>query len=113
MLTYVLLDFSVGGITDFNCLYFFLFLVGLHSPFYMDRITFELDLMAPVGKPFRKVIDINCSSGEWAMVTSRFSFLFCDFIAFCDFGELHANGLDHLHARPLLIRYDMKIGYGD
>ncbi|KAG0290045.1 hypothetical protein BGZ96_006484 [Linnemannia gamsii] len=37
------------------------------SPFYMDRITFELDLMAPVGKPFRKVIDINCSSGEWAM----------------------------------------------
>ncbi|KAK3846692.1 MAG: hypothetical protein J3R72DRAFT_225190 [Linnemannia gamsii] len=33
----------------------------------MDRITFELDLMAPVGKPFRKVIDINCSSGEWAM----------------------------------------------
>ncbi|KAF9155249.1 hypothetical protein BG015_010553 [Linnemannia schmuckeri] len=37
------------------------------SPFYMNRITFELDLMAPVGKPFRKVIDINCSSGEWAM----------------------------------------------
>ncbi|KAF9097118.1 hypothetical protein BGX29_008292 [Mortierella sp. GBA35] len=36
------------------------------SPFYLDRITFELDLMAPVGKP-RKIIDINCASGEWAM----------------------------------------------
>ncbi|KAG0336678.1 hypothetical protein BG000_006281 [Podila horticola] len=37
------------------------------SPFYIDRITFELDLMAPVGRPFRKAIDIHCSSGEWAM----------------------------------------------
>ncbi|KAI8600941.1 hypothetical protein EDD21DRAFT_305852 [Dissophora ornata] len=38
-----------------------------YSPFYLDRITFELDLMAPVGKPFRKAIDINCGSGGWAM----------------------------------------------
>ncbi|KAF9108214.1 hypothetical protein BGX27_008424 [Mortierella sp. AM989] len=37
------------------------------SPFYLDRITYELDLMAPVGKGFRRAIDINCSSGEWAM----------------------------------------------
>ncbi|KFH65781.1 hypothetical protein MVEG_07884 [Podila verticillata NRRL 6337] len=37
------------------------------SPFYIDRITFELNLMAPVGRPFRKAIDIHCSSGEWAM----------------------------------------------
>ncbi|KAF9333500.1 hypothetical protein BG006_003512 [Podila minutissima] len=37
------------------------------SPFYIDRIAFELDLMAPVGRPFRKAIDIHCSSGEWAM----------------------------------------------
>ncbi|KAF9351085.1 hypothetical protein BGX26_010818 [Mortierella sp. AD094] len=37
------------------------------SPYYLDRITYELDLMAPVGRPFRKAIDINCSSGEWAM----------------------------------------------
>ncbi|KAI8346252.1 hypothetical protein B0O80DRAFT_246728 [Mortierella sp. GBAus27b] len=37
------------------------------SPFYLDRITYELDLMAPVGKPFRKAIDVNCSGGEWAM----------------------------------------------
>ncbi|KAF9896297.1 hypothetical protein BX616_007741, partial [Lobosporangium transversale] len=37
------------------------------SPYYLDRITYELDLMAPVGKPFRKAIDINCNNGEWAM----------------------------------------------
>ncbi|KAG0208842.1 hypothetical protein BGX28_000317 [Mortierella sp. GBA30] len=37
------------------------------TPFYLDRITYELDLMAPVGKPFRKAIDINCSSGAWAL----------------------------------------------
>ncbi|KAF9992613.1 hypothetical protein BGZ65_012018, partial [Modicella reniformis] len=37
------------------------------SPFYLDRITYELDLMAPVGKGFRKAIDVNCSTGEWAM----------------------------------------------
>ncbi|KAF9995772.1 hypothetical protein BGZ79_010511, partial [Entomortierella chlamydospora] len=37
------------------------------SPYYLDRITYELDLMAPVGRPFRKAIDINCSTGEWAM----------------------------------------------
>ncbi|KAF9198968.1 hypothetical protein BGZ49_000082 [Haplosporangium sp. Z 27] len=32
-----------------------------------ERITYELDLMAPVGRPFRKAIDINCNNGEWAM----------------------------------------------
>ncbi|KAF9179722.1 hypothetical protein BGZ51_006726, partial [Haplosporangium sp. Z 767] len=37
------------------------------SPYYLDRITYELDLMAPLGKPIRKAIDINCGSGEWAM----------------------------------------------
>ncbi|KAF9135056.1 hypothetical protein BGW39_004932 [Mortierella sp. 14UC] len=37
------------------------------SPFYVDRITYELDLMAPIAKPFRKAIDINCASGDWAM----------------------------------------------
>ncbi|KAG0300768.1 hypothetical protein BGZ98_008911 [Dissophora globulifera] len=37
------------------------------SPFYLDRITYELDLMAPAGKSFRKAIDINCNTGEWAM----------------------------------------------
>ncbi|KAI1294573.1 hypothetical protein EDD11_008104 [Mortierella claussenii] len=37
------------------------------SPFYVDRITYELDLMAPLTKPFRKAIDINCATGEWAM----------------------------------------------
>ncbi|KAI8596238.1 hypothetical protein EDD21DRAFT_343716 [Dissophora ornata] len=37
------------------------------SPFYLDRITYELDLMAPIGKPFRKAIDINCNAGEWAL----------------------------------------------
>ncbi|KAF9436610.1 hypothetical protein BGZ76_003451 [Entomortierella beljakovae] len=37
------------------------------SIFYMDRITYELDLIAPVGRPFRKAIDINCASGAWAM----------------------------------------------
>ncbi|KAF9947704.1 hypothetical protein BGZ70_002549, partial [Mortierella alpina] len=37
------------------------------SPYYVDRITFELNLMAPIGKSFRKAIDINCSSGAWAM----------------------------------------------
>lgn len=38
------------------------------SPFYFDRITFELDIMAPVGKTLRKAIDINCAAGDWAMV---------------------------------------------
>ncbi|KAG0198160.1 hypothetical protein BGX28_008387 [Mortierella sp. GBA30] len=37
------------------------------SPYYLDRITYELDLMAPIGKSFRKAIDVNCGSGEWAM----------------------------------------------
>ncbi|KAF9108160.1 hypothetical protein BGX27_008435, partial [Mortierella sp. AM989] len=37
------------------------------SPFYLDRITYELDLMAPVGRSFRKAIDINCNTGDWAM----------------------------------------------
>ncbi|KAF9577618.1 hypothetical protein BGW38_007070 [Lunasporangiospora selenospora] len=37
------------------------------SPYYLDRVTYELDLIAPFGKPFRKAIDINCASGEWAM----------------------------------------------
>ncbi|KAG0256915.1 hypothetical protein BG011_004246 [Mortierella polycephala] len=37
------------------------------TPFYLNRITYELDLMAPFGRPFRKAIDVNCSSGEWAM----------------------------------------------
>ncbi|KAF9201294.1 hypothetical protein BGZ49_008451 [Haplosporangium sp. Z 27] len=37
------------------------------SPFYLDRITYELDLMAPIGRPLRRVIDINCASGGWAM----------------------------------------------
>ncbi|KAF9180946.1 hypothetical protein BGZ51_005782 [Haplosporangium sp. Z 767] len=37
------------------------------TPFYLNRITYELDLMAPVGRPFRKAIDVNCSSGEWAL----------------------------------------------
>ncbi|KAF9984169.1 hypothetical protein BGZ75_004246 [Mortierella antarctica] len=37
------------------------------SSYYVDRITFELNLMAPIGKSFRKAIDINCSSGAWAM----------------------------------------------
>ncbi|KAF9141956.1 hypothetical protein BGX30_003711 [Mortierella sp. GBA39] len=37
------------------------------SPFYVHRITYELDLMAPISKPFRKAIDINCASGDWAM----------------------------------------------
>ncbi|KAF9125256.1 hypothetical protein BG015_004933, partial [Linnemannia schmuckeri] len=36
-------------------------------PFYVDRITYELDLMAPIAKPFRKAIDIYCASGDWAM----------------------------------------------
>ncbi|KAG0078884.1 hypothetical protein BGZ93_003326, partial [Podila epicladia] len=39
----------------------------LESPFYFDRITFELDIMAPVGKTLRKAIDINCAAGEWAV----------------------------------------------
>ena len=39
-----------------------------NRPFYVDRITYELDLMAPIAKPFRKAIDINCASGDWAMV---------------------------------------------
>ncbi|KAG0372894.1 hypothetical protein BGX24_012447 [Mortierella sp. AD032] len=37
------------------------------TPFYVDRITYELDLMAPIAKPFRKAVDINCASGDWAM----------------------------------------------
>ncbi|KAF9938925.1 hypothetical protein BGZ67_010189 [Mortierella alpina] len=37
------------------------------TPFYLDRITYELDLMSPIGKPFRKAIDVNCSSGAWAL----------------------------------------------
>ncbi|KAF9574486.1 hypothetical protein EC968_006291 [Mortierella alpina] len=37
------------------------------NPFYLDRITYELDLMSPIGKPFRKAIDVNCSSGAWAL----------------------------------------------
>ncbi|KAG0317475.1 hypothetical protein BGZ99_006289 [Dissophora globulifera] len=40
------------------------------SPFYVDRITYELDLMPPIQsfqRPFRNVIDINCTTGEWAM----------------------------------------------
>ncbi|KAF9271042.1 hypothetical protein BGZ74_006582, partial [Mortierella antarctica] len=39
----------------------------LDSPFYFDRITFELDIVAPVGKTLRKAIDINCAAGDWAM----------------------------------------------
>ncbi|KAG0336219.1 hypothetical protein BG000_006824 [Podila horticola] len=39
----------------------------LESPFYFDRITFELDIMAPAGKTLRKAIDINCAAGDWAM----------------------------------------------
>ncbi|KAF9087177.1 hypothetical protein BGX23_008304 [Mortierella sp. AD031] len=46
---------------------------GCIIPVYPDEldhpesITYELDLMAPVAKPFRKAIDINCVSGDWAM----------------------------------------------
>ncbi|KAF9414757.1 hypothetical protein BGZ94_000295 [Podila epigama] len=32
-----------------------------------QRITYELDLEAPVSKPLRKAIDVNCTSGDWAM----------------------------------------------
>lgn len=46
--------------------------VWVTSSYYVDRITFELDLMAPIGKTFRKAIDINCSSGAWAMVRRTF-----------------------------------------
>ncbi|KAF9996909.1 hypothetical protein BGZ65_007521, partial [Modicella reniformis] len=37
------------------------------SPFYLDRITYELGLMAPIAKPFKRAIDVNCGSGEWAL----------------------------------------------
>ncbi|KAG0244254.1 hypothetical protein B0O80DRAFT_115796 [Mortierella sp. GBAus27b] len=37
------------------------------SPYYLDRITYELDLLAPVAKPFKRVIDVNCASGDWTL----------------------------------------------
>ncbi|KAF9923397.1 hypothetical protein FBU30_006553 [Linnemannia zychae] len=46
---------------------------GFIIPVYPDEldhpesITYELDLMAPIAKPFRKAIDIYCASGDWAM----------------------------------------------
>ncbi|KAF9346652.1 hypothetical protein BGX34_003739 [Mortierella sp. NVP85] len=34
----------------------------------LDRITYEPDLKAPNGKPLKKVVDLNCGSGEWVIL---------------------------------------------
>ena len=60
-------------LTNVDALFFQSLIVTIPCrPFYLDRITYELDLMAPVGKPLRKMIDVNCSSGEWALVCDPF-----------------------------------------
>ncbi|KAF9970727.1 hypothetical protein BGZ73_006508 [Actinomortierella ambigua] len=39
----------------------------VNSPFFINRITYELGIMASIGKHCRKIIDVNCSGGEWAL----------------------------------------------